>query len=71
MQVREKEKKIKPIKQPTKAARPPILLDKVTKQDDSLLRGERDKQGKNLAANMPAAEEHKNNSRESICSHLL
>jgi hypothetical protein len=37
--VREKEKKIKPIKQPTKAARPPTLLDKVTKQDEAVLRG--------------------------------
>ncbi len=69
--MREKEKRIKPIKQPSKAARPPILLDKVTKQDDSLPRGERDRQGKNMAASVPAAEEHKNSSRESICAHLL
>jgi hypothetical protein len=47
--VREKEKRIKPIKQPTKA-RLPMLLDKVTKQDESVPRVERDKQGKNMAA---------------------
>ena len=69
--MKEKEKKIKPMKQPTKAARPPTLLDKVTKQDESVPRGERDRQGKNPAASAPAAEEHKNNTRESICSHLL
>lgn len=69
--MREKEKKIKPIKQPTKATRPPILLDKVTKQDDSVPRGDRDKQGKNIAASVAPTEEHKNNSRESICTHLL
>jgi hypothetical protein len=61
--VREKEKKIKPIKQPTKAARPPTLLDRVTKQDEGLPRGDREKQGKSLLASVPAAEEHKNNSR--------
>lgn len=44
------------MKQPTKAVRPPILLDKVTKQDESLPRGDRDKQGKNMAASAPVAE---------------
>ncbi len=29
-------KKIKPMKQPTKALRPPTLLDRMDKQDDSI-----------------------------------
>lgn len=73
IKAKEKEKKIKPIKQPTKLVRPPILLDKLPKQDDSHLRNT-DKDGKSrhlLPTNNQHQDEHKNNNRESICTNLL
>lgn len=60
------------MKQPVKASRPPILLDKVGRQDDinnKLSDKERLKQQvNNMVAN---SEEYKNNNRESICTNLL
>ena len=59
------------MKQPVKASRPPILLDKVGRQDDinKLSDKERLKQAvNNMAA---SSEEYKNNNRESICTNLL
>ena len=41
-----REKKIKPIKQPVKLQRPPTLLDKVARIDESLGRNEREKAGR-------------------------
>lgn len=67
-----REKKIKPIKQPVKLQRPPTLLDKVARIDDSLGRNEREKGGR-VAPGMAQSvgEERKNVSRESVCTGLL
>jgi glycerol kinase len=57
------------MKQTTKALRPPTLLDRMGKQDDSI---RPDKLTKNQPA--PAIshqDDHKNNTRETICTHLL
>jgi hypothetical protein len=71
-QSKEREKKIKPIKQPTKLVRPPILLDKMSKQDDSHLRmTDKDGKSKNIMGNSQPSDEHKNNNRETICTTLL
>jgi len=60
------------MKQPTKSTRPPILLDKLTRQDEPLNKiADKDK-NKQLGPNATHhPDEHKNNNRESICTSLL
>jgi len=60
------------MKQPVKASRPPMLLDKVGRQDDNINKLSDKERLKQAVNNMAASsEEYKNNNRESICTNLL
>lgn len=59
------------MKQPTKSTRPPILLDKLARQDEATSKiADKDK-NKQVGASSTQPQDYNNNNRQSICSSLL
>lgn len=60
------------MKQPTKSIRPPVLLDEPARQADVVSKvADKDKNKQIGSSITHNPDEHKNNTRESICTSLL